>query len=254
MSPYPPLPLQPYDAYPLGRPSWKTWSNVGRFAPRKRRCAPLSTAPSPVTTSSCSFSSFQPPFPSCKLLPRARRSPVFSGLLTLGSTHCRAPSDRPRRRQRLPPPPFDSSRHVRSANAAHFPDVSSSTALNPRCTARPPFVQASTPASSVMRGHVFRSRPCFSVAATLILTLTADSEKKMPVRLRLQRLGRTHAPVYRVVAADSRAPRDGRFIEIVGTYNPRPDEGRVHRAKSEGRGKKKDVGTDENGAILIEMP
>ena len=98
------------------------------------------------------------------------------------------------------------------------------------------------------RGHVF------SVAATLILTLTADSEKKMPVRLRLQRLGRTHAPVYRVVAADSRAPRDGRFIEIVGTYNPRPDEGRVHRAKSEGRGKKKDVGTEENGAILIEMP
>ena len=38
--------------------------------------------------------------------------------------------------------------------------------------------------------------------------------------LRLQRFGRTHAPFYRMVAADSRAPRDGRFLEIVGTYNP----------------------------------
>ena len=86
----------------------------------------------------------------------------------------------------------------------------------------------------------FQSRPCFSFAATLVLTLTTDSEKKtMPVRLRLQRLGRTHAPVYRVVAADSRAPRDGRFIEIVGTYNPRPDEGRVHRAQSEAQGRKR---------------
>mmetsp|Transcript_28160 Transcript_28160/g.66053 ORF Transcript_28160/g.66053 Transcript_28160/m.66053 type:complete len:107 (+) Transcript_28160:162-482(+) len=42
----------------------------------------------------------------------------------------------------------------------------------------------------------------------------------MVVSLRLQRFGRTHAPFYRMVAADSRAPRDGRFLEIVGTYNP----------------------------------
>uniref|UniRef100_A0A7S3PWJ7 30S ribosomal protein S16, chloroplastic n=1 Tax=Chaetoceros debilis TaxID=122233 RepID=A0A7S3PWJ7_9STRA len=42
----------------------------------------------------------------------------------------------------------------------------------------------------------------------------------MPVRLRLQRFGRTHRPFYRMVAADSRAPRDGKFLEIVGTYNP----------------------------------
>ena len=37
----------------------------------------------------------------------------------------------------------------------------------------------------------------------------------MPVRLRLQRFGRTHSPFYRMVAADSRAPRDGKFLEIV---------------------------------------
>jgi len=37
----------------------------------------------------------------------------------------------------------------------------------------------------------------------------------MVVRLRLQRFGRTHSPFYRMVAADSRAPRDGKFIEIV---------------------------------------
>mmetsp|Transcript_33 Transcript_33/g.62 ORF Transcript_33/g.62 Transcript_33/m.62 type:complete len:106 (+) Transcript_33:92-409(+) len=42
----------------------------------------------------------------------------------------------------------------------------------------------------------------------------------MPVRLRLQRFGRTHSPFYRMVAADSRSPRDGKFLEIVGTYNP----------------------------------
>lgn len=40
------------------------------------------------------------------------------------------------------------------------------------------------------------------------------------VKLRLQRFGKTKAPFYRVVATDSHNPRDGRFIEIVGTYNP----------------------------------
>lgn len=40
------------------------------------------------------------------------------------------------------------------------------------------------------------------------------------VRIRLQRLGQTHRPFYRIVAADIRAPRDGRFIEILGTYDP----------------------------------
>ncbi|MDR0858867.1 MAG: 30S ribosomal protein S16 [Oscillospiraceae bacterium] len=40
------------------------------------------------------------------------------------------------------------------------------------------------------------------------------------VKIRLRRMGAKKAPFYRVVVADSRAPRDGRFIEEIGTYNP----------------------------------
>ena len=42
----------------------------------------------------------------------------------------------------------------------------------------------------------------------------------MAVKLRLKRMGKKKRPFYRIVAADSRAPRDGRFIELVGTYDP----------------------------------
>ena len=42
----------------------------------------------------------------------------------------------------------------------------------------------------------------------------------MAVKLRLKRMGAKKRPFYRIVAADSRSPRDGRFIETVGTYNP----------------------------------
>ncbi len=42
----------------------------------------------------------------------------------------------------------------------------------------------------------------------------------MAVKLRLRRMGAKKRPFYRIVAADSRSPRDGRFIEVVGTYNP----------------------------------
>jgi small subunit ribosomal protein S16 len=45
----------------------------------------------------------------------------------------------------------------------------------------------------------------------------------MPVRMRLTRVGSKKNPIYRVVVADSRSPRDGRFIEIVGRYNPQPE-------------------------------
>jgi small subunit ribosomal protein S16 len=45
----------------------------------------------------------------------------------------------------------------------------------------------------------------------------------MAVKLRLTRVGSKKNPVYRVVAADSRSPRDGKFLEIVGRYNPRTD-------------------------------
>jgi small subunit ribosomal protein S16 len=41
------------------------------------------------------------------------------------------------------------------------------------------------------------------------------------VKLRLMRMGKKKQPTYRLVAADSRSPRNGRFIEIVGTYQPR---------------------------------
>lgn len=45
----------------------------------------------------------------------------------------------------------------------------------------------------------------------------------MAVHIRLRRVGKTKAPTYRVVIADSRAPRNGKFIESIGHYNPRTE-------------------------------
>jgi small subunit ribosomal protein S16 len=45
----------------------------------------------------------------------------------------------------------------------------------------------------------------------------------LAVKLRLTRVGSKKNPVYRIVAADSRSPRDGKFLEIVGRYNPQAD-------------------------------
>jgi small subunit ribosomal protein S16 len=45
----------------------------------------------------------------------------------------------------------------------------------------------------------------------------------LAVKLRLTRVGSKKNPVYRIVAADSRSPRDGKFLEIVGRYNPQSD-------------------------------
>lgn len=45
----------------------------------------------------------------------------------------------------------------------------------------------------------------------------------MPVKMRLRRVGARHQPKYRIVVADSRSPRDGRFIETLGHYNPLTD-------------------------------
>lgn len=52
----------------------------------------------------------------------------------------------------------------------------------------------------------------------------------MAVKLRLKRIGSKQKPFYRIVAADARSPRDGRFIETVGTYNPikKPAEVKVN--------------------------
>ena len=49
----------------------------------------------------------------------------------------------------------------------------------------------------------------------------------MAVKIRLTRMGDKKAPFYRVVVADSRSPRDGRFIEILGTYNPLTDPAEI---------------------------
>jgi len=48
------------------------------------------------------------------------------------------------------------------------------------------------------------------------------------VRIRLRRIGRKKAPVYRIVVADSQSPRDGKFIEIIGQYAPRQGEGSLN--------------------------
>ena len=50
----------------------------------------------------------------------------------------------------------------------------------------------------------------------------------MPVRIRLTRRGAKKRPFYRIVAADSEAPRDGRFLEVLGYYNPLKDPAQVH--------------------------
>lgn len=49
----------------------------------------------------------------------------------------------------------------------------------------------------------------------------------MAVKIRLTRLGDKKSPFYRVVVADSRSPRDGKFIDIVGTYNPKAQPAEV---------------------------
>jgi small subunit ribosomal protein S16 len=49
----------------------------------------------------------------------------------------------------------------------------------------------------------------------------------MAVKIRLARMGGKGKPFYRIVVANSESPRDGRFIEIVGTYNPRKDPAEV---------------------------
>ena len=56
----------------------------------------------------------------------------------------------------------------------------------------------------------------------------------MAVKIRLRRMGQIHAPFYRVIVADSRSPRNGRFIEEIGTYNPtvEPSEIKIDAEKA----------------------
>lgn len=53
----------------------------------------------------------------------------------------------------------------------------------------------------------------------------------MAVVLRLRRMGAKKRPVYRIVAADSRCPRDGKYLEALGQYDPRKAEGQVNLEK-----------------------
>ena len=59
----------------------------------------------------------------------------------------------------------------------------------------------------------------------------------MAVKLRLKRMGSKQKPFYRIVAADSRCPRDGRFIETVGTYNPVKNPAVITVDEEKGTGK-----------------
>jgi small subunit ribosomal protein S16 len=55
-----------------------------------------------------------------------------------------------------------------------------------------------------------------------------DQGANKMVRIRLRRIGLRGQPTYRVVAADKESPRDGRFLEILGVYNPRTDPATIH--------------------------
>ena len=50
----------------------------------------------------------------------------------------------------------------------------------------------------------------------------------MAVRIILTRMGSRHKPIYRIVASDSRRPRDGQYIELIGSYNPSIDEVKIN--------------------------
>ena len=55
----------------------------------------------------------------------------------------------------------------------------------------------------------------------------------MAVKMRLTRTGAKKAPTYRIIVADSRTPRDGRFIDEIGFFNPRSDELKVNAEKAQ---------------------
>jgi len=76
----------------------------------------------------------------------------------------------------------------------------------------------------------------------------------MAVKIRLTRLGDKKSPFYRIVVADSRAPRDGKFIEVLGTFNPltKPAEIKVDKDKVTAWVAKGATPTDTAKAVLVE--
>ena len=74
----------------------------------------------------------------------------------------------------------------------------------------------------------------------------------MAVRIRLARMGAKKKPFYRLVAADSEAPRDGKFLEILGSYDPMKDPGliKIQEEKVQSWLKKGAMVTESARAIL----
>lgn len=75
----------------------------------------------------------------------------------------------------------------------------------------------------------------------------------MAVKIRLTRMGDKKSPFYRVVVADSRSPRDGKFIEILGTYNPltNPAEIKIDNEKAQKWLKNGATPTETAKSILV---
>ena len=76
----------------------------------------------------------------------------------------------------------------------------------------------------------------------------------MAVKIRLTRLGDKKTPFYRIVVADSRAPRDGKFIEVLGTFNPltQPAEIKLEKEKVAAWIAKGATPTDTAKAVLVQ--
>jgi small subunit ribosomal protein S16 len=83
-----------------------------------------------------------------------------------------------------------------------------------------------------------------------------SEEEVMAVKVRLARLGRKKKPFYRIVVASSQAPRDGKFLEVVGTYDPLKDPAEV-KIKHEQLQKWLDKGaipTDTVRSLMVKNP
>ena len=78
----------------------------------------------------------------------------------------------------------------------------------------------------------------------------------MAVTIRLRRMGTTKRPAYRVVVADSRSPRDGRFLEVLGHYNPltEPPTVALDRAKIEAWIKKGAQPSNTVRKLILNVP
>src|SRR5689334_3128638 len=71
--------------------------------------------------------------------------------------------------------------------------------------------------------------PWVPAFAGIAILLSLEGKQRMSLRIRLARGGAKKRPFYSIVVADSRSPRDGRFIEKLGTYNPMLERGHTER-------------------------